>query len=151
MKNIYKICISFIITAICIQQVAFALYEQTYYECPSMMFYTPTMTLKKHCTGIRTLVNDYISKKECTLSYNDEYGKANIEYQKGYCRISNRRFVEDMYNGAMCNVDYVLTPSPKVMGVGAWRGIKNPEGAKCIDMLYRQLKEVYPDMQKYEY
>ncbi len=55
MKNIYKICISFIITAICIQQVAFALYEQTYYECPSMMFYTPTMTLKKHCTGIYEL------------------------------------------------------------------------------------------------
>lgn len=115
------------------------------------VLYSNNDTKKTLYGNIRTLVNDYISKKECTLSYNDEYGKANIEYQKGYCRISDRRFVEGTYNGATCNIDYVLTPAPKIMGVGAWRGVKNPEGAKCIDMLYRQLKEVYPDMQKYEY
>lgn len=154
MKNIFKKFSLLIIFVACIQQLVLALDIKPYYTCPSDMFYTPTMTLEKYCNEIRILINDdTFRKKYCKASYNEQYGQANLEYNRGQCRLSDKKFVEGIYNGGTCSVSFTLNPVPKIIGISSRNkgGLNGSDGPECINMLKKELQRIYTNIEDFDY
>ena len=139
---------------------AFFLFQQTVlsgtiyqlYDCPSMSRYNLSVkTPEKGCKFAETYG---MTKDECIKSLKQEYSAVTKELSSGKCK-PNGYHIEGSYNDTYCSIQFVTSPSPKVLsqsysnakGMG-YNGGNDVNGTKCIDKLYKELLVKYPNMQK---
>lgn len=127
---------------------AYSLDVKNTYDCPSMINYNPAVTQFQFCQEMAPYVKAGMLKQgKCAEYYQDTFGQANSEYKNGQCKVGGK-IVDGRYNSTKCYVEFVTSPSPKVVGYGSYgpEDEDNLDGPKCVDKLYRGVKALYPDI-----
>ncbi len=143
----------FILMAIVLFQQS-ALSSTTYklYDCPSMMRYNPSViNPDKSCKYAERFG---MTKEECYKAMKEEYSETYKEFSSGQCK-PNGYHIETTYNTTDCSIQFSTSPSPRIMSHSyvndknmGYNGGSDLDGAKCIDILYRELQTKYPNLKK---
>lgn len=123
------------------------------YDCPSMMDYTPNYANpEKSCQNAELFG---ITKTECYKSIKEQYAPVNNEYKMGKCKNKGHKVIEGQYGSTQCSIQFMTTPYPKIYGHAysnnngmGYNRSEDIEGAKCLDIIYKELKSKYPNIQK---
>ena len=125
----------------------------TLYDCPSMSDYSQSLlNPEKQCKNSETYG---MTKQECYDAVQKDNALYHNEYNSGQCKDIGHRIIEGQYNTTNRSMKFITSPYPKIYshgysnknGFGYGSG-DDPDGAKCLDTIYRELKSKYPNIQR---
>lgn len=142
-----------VVTLFITSQIVFSSSVYSLYDCPSMMEYSPyIINPAKSCKYAKTFG---MTTQECEAAIKKQYEPTNKELRAGQCKDKGHKILEGQYNTTSCSINFMTYPSPKIYGHGyandkgfGYNGGDDIDGAKCLDILYKELKSKYPNIQK---